>query len=197
MNQQTRPLFPSDENTGRTPRIPGLTYYANYIDGQLEAELIQRIDAEPWDTTWKRRRQLYGRDYGKQTRDRPPIPRWANVLVERLHDEGISERPFDQMLVNEYCPGQGISMHRDYLSFDRTVVSLSLLSRCIMDFYLEEANLKASLLLEPRSLLILSDDARYKWQHGIAARKSDRWQHLILPRSRRLSITFRLYKPRD
>lgn len=51
-----------------------------------------------------------------------------------------------------------------------------------------------SLLLEPRSLLVLSDEARYQWQHGIARRKNDRWHGVVIPLARRLSITFRALK---
>ena len=40
----------------------------------------------------------------------------------------------------------------------------------------------------------MSDEARYQWQHGIARRKSDRWQGAVIPRSRRLSVTLRLLK---
>jgi alkylated DNA repair dioxygenase AlkB len=98
------------------------------------------------------------------------------------------------MLVNEYVPGQGIAPHRDYAPFDRTVVSLSLLTACVMDFKQAESERRESLLLEPRSLLVLTDEARYEWQHGIAPRKSDRWQGRNLPRGRRLSVTFRLLK---
>jgi alkylated DNA repair dioxygenase AlkB len=110
--------------------------------------------------------------------------------------EGISERPFDHMLVNEYLPGQGIALHRDYSPFDRTVVSLTLLSPCVMDFRRTSDGRAESLLLEPRSLLVLSDEARYQWQHGIARRKSDRWHGIRIPRGRRLSVTFRLFKTR-
>jgi alkylated DNA repair dioxygenase AlkB len=89
--------------------------------------------------------------------------------------EKITNRAFDQLLVNEYLPGQGIALHRDYEPFDRTVVSLSLLSSCVMDFYHPARGRRESLLLEPRSLLVLCDEARYEWQHGIARRKTDRW----------------------
>lgn len=41
--------------------------------------------------------------------------------------------------------------------------------------------------LEPRSLLILKDDARYKWKHGITSRKSDNG----VKRQKRVSLTFR------
>ena len=108
--------------------------------------------------------------------------------------ERWSERPFDQMLVNEYVSGQGIAFHRDYKPFDRTVVSLSLLSPCVMDFRSPQDGRRFPLLLERRSLVVLSDEARYEWQHGIARRKNDRWDGITIPRRRRLSITFRASK---
>ena len=76
----------------------------------------------------------------------------------------------------------------------RTVVSLSLLAPCVMNFRHLESGEQQSMLLEPRSLLVLSDDARYQWQHGIARRKNDRWHGVVIPRARRLSITFRALK---
>jgi alkylated DNA repair dioxygenase AlkB len=95
------------------------------------------------------------------------------------------------MLVNEYAPGQGISSHRDYAPFGRTVVSLSLLSPCVMDFRHVPTGRQESLLLEPRSLLALADAARYEWGHGIAPRNGDVWQGMRWERDRRVSVTFR------
>jgi alkylated DNA repair dioxygenase AlkB len=189
-----RPLFPSLNDVPTVPEIPGLSYRPNYITAEDEAHFAKCIDCGSWDTTWKRRRQLYGASYGAKWEEVAAIPEWAQALIDRLHADGIGDWRFDQMLVNEYLPGQGISMHRDHEPFDRTVVSLSLLSRCIMDFRQPEANRHDSMLLEPRSLLVLSDEARYKWEHGIAARKNDRWLGEILPRRRRLSMTFRRMK---
>jgi alkylated DNA repair dioxygenase AlkB len=110
-----------------------------------------------------------------------------------MHREGISKQPFDQMLVNDYLPGQGISLHCDYKTFGGTVVSLSLLSACVMDFGQVSDKRREAILLEPRGLLILADEARNEWRHGIASRKNDRWQQTTIPRGRRLSITFRVY----
>jgi alkylated DNA repair dioxygenase AlkB len=174
--------------------VLGLFYYRTYISEPQESALAAAIDDEPWDTTWKRRRQHYGASYGSNSGAARPIPEWARFLVDQLHADGISDRPFDQMLVNEYLPGQGISMHRDYDPFDRTVVSLSLLSECAMDFRHLKSGRREAMLLERRSLLVLSDEARYEWQHGIAARKSDRWEGETIKRTRRLSVTFRLLK---
>lgn len=171
--------------------ISGLSYLAEYITEAHELQLVGAIDIGPWDTTWKRRRQLYGASYSSAAGQGTPIPEWGLSLAARMLQQGITDRPFDQMLVNEYLPGQGIALHCDYAPFDRTVVSLSLLSPCVMDFRRLIDPGKHSLLLERRSLLILSDEARYDWQHGIAPRKTDRWQGSRIPRARRLSITFR------
>jgi alkylated DNA repair dioxygenase AlkB len=63
-----------------------------------------------------------------------------------------------------------------------------------MDFCRLKDGHEESMLLEPRSLLILSDEARYEWQHGIARRKTDRCDGRAIPRARRLSVTFRVRK---
>jgi alkylated DNA repair dioxygenase AlkB len=110
------------------PDIPGLTYTPGFVDAQTERRLVDAIDRGVWDTSWERRRQLYG------------------------------------------------------------------LSACVMDFRRVKDGRREAMLLEPRSLLVLSDDARYEWEHGIARRKNDRWHGSLMPRSRRISVTFRRSK---
>jgi alkylated DNA repair dioxygenase AlkB len=187
-------LFPIEVLPADIPAIPGLSYRSEYLSRERERELVAAIDAGLWDTSWDRRRQHFGASYGSQGNQAAPIPEWATSLVAQLHLDGFSDRLFDQMLVNEYLPGQGIALHRDYEPFDRTVVSLSLLAPCVMDFRLPGTPRRETLLLERRSLLVLSDEARYEWQHGIARRKNDRWHGMTIPRARRLSVTFRLRK---
>lgn len=51
--------------------------------------------------------------------------------------------------------------------------------------------MKKQLYLPPRSLLILSGEARYKWSHGISQRKLDKVDGELLHRARRISLTFR------
>jgi alkylated DNA repair dioxygenase AlkB len=187
-------LFASEIDDPDTPGIPGLSYLREYITEHEEGELTAVIDSASWDTTWDRRRQLYGAGYGNSSSPQVPLPAWGLVLANRLHQDHLSDQLFNQMLVNEYQPGQGIALHRDYKPFDRTVVSVSLLSDVVMDFRHTQDERRFSLLLERRSALILSDEARYDWEHGIARRKNDRWQGLVIPRQRRLSVTFRFRK---
>jgi alkylated DNA repair dioxygenase AlkB len=183
-------LFAATVTDSDVPAIPGLSYRPNYLSKAEERALVEAIDSLPWDTQWRRRRQPYGGAYGKGG-TAPPIPPWGQELAERLLAEGITPVAVDHMLVNEYLPGQGIALHRDYEPYGRTVVSISLLSSCIMDFRRCQDGRQERLLLEPRSLLVLSDEARYDWEHGIAPRKKDSWHGMIVQRERRLSITFR------
>jgi hypothetical protein len=75
--------------------------------------------------------------------------------------------------------------------FTDTIISLSLGSSCVMDFTRVSTGDKISVLLEPRSIVVLKDDARYQWMHIIAARKGDLFQGEPITRERRVSLTFR------
>lgn len=176
--------------------IPGMSYQPDYIAAEAEAKLLRHIDAQPWITDLKRRVQHYGYRYSYKTGNTTgtplgPLPDWLEPYCEELHKAGMFNEKPDQVIINEYEPGQGIAPHTDRLRFDRTIASISLCSPCVMDFIHTETGEKSSLLLEPRSLLLLTDDARYLWKHGIAPRKSDRYQGQFIPRTRRISMTFR------
>ncbi len=185
-------------SAGNHPDIPGLVYIPTFIEADTEAALIANIDQQPWLHDLKRRVQHYGWRYDYKSRGITqdlhigPIPDWLGGLCEHLSADGIFSRVPDQVIINEYQPGQGISAHIDCMPcFGDTIASLSLGSACVMDFTSTTIGKKQSQLLEPRSLLVLSGDARYQWQHAIPARKGDKWQGQSNPRTRRISLTFR------
>lgn len=178
--------------------LPGLRYLPDFIDTETEAALIATIDQQPWLNDLKRRVQHYGWRYGYKARGIGQdlrigaIPDWLAGLCERMSAEGIFSRTPDQVIINEYQPGQGITAHVDCVPcFGDTIAFLSLSSACAMDFTHATTGEKQSHLLEPRSLLVLSSDARYHWQHAIPARKSYKWHGQTIPRARRISLTFR------
>ena len=121
------------------------------------------------------------------------LPQWLEGLVYRLEKEGYMPEGTDQVIVNEYQPGQGISSHIDCEPcFKETIVSLSLGSSCVMDFTNKfDRKKKFPVWLAPRSLVVLSGEARHEWLHGIATRKWDEWDECKYMRNRRVSLTFR------
>lgn len=178
--------------------ISGLRYVPDYIDAATEAALIQTIDAQTWLADLKRRVQHYGYKYDYKARSITqdlrlgPIPGWLASLCDRLLAEGIFSKRPDQVIINEYQPGQGITPHIDCVPcFSETIASISVGGSCVMEFMHPATNEKSAQFLEPRSLIVLEGAARYKWQHAIPQRKTDSWNGQKLPRGRRISLTFR------
>jgi len=119
-------------------KIPGLTYIPEYITPIQEEVFIKTIDSMPWILELKRRVQHYGYKYDYKSRSIEhrhylgSMPEWFNNICNSLMTLGISYP--DQIIVNEYLPGQGISEHIDCTScFGGTICSISLGSSCIMD----------------------------------------------------------------
>jgi alkylated DNA repair dioxygenase AlkB len=181
--------------------VPGLICLPDWIDEALAVELSAAIDSADWDSSLRRRVQHYGHryDYGRRTVSgdvpAPAMPEWARPVVDRLAAEGRMARP-DQLIVNEYLPGQGISAHVDCVPcFGPVVASVSLGSACQMDFIHPGTGLRIPVSLPPRGLCLMTGDARYTWRHAIAARRSDPGPHGRVPRARRVSLTLRTVLP--
>lgn len=179
--------------------IEGLLYEGDFLSEAEAQAIVDEIDHAAWDTTLQRRVQHYGYIYNYKNRsvsgvsEAAAFPEWILQLRRKVQQHVGVNYDFDQVIVNEYVPGQGISGHVDCIPcFDDTIVSISLISQCVMQF--SAPGEQHSLVLEPGSLLILQGEARYNWKHGIKAVKNDRWKDMILPRGRRVSVTFRKIK---
>jgi len=176
------------------PLIAGLRYVPDYLDEHTHDQLMSAVDEHPWQTSVDHRVQVYGYHYNHRERASYRIgelPTWARALAMRLRDEGHCEHIPNQLVVNDYEPGAGIFAHMDQSVFGDIVISVSLGSTCVMRFTDDRSSTAEELLLEPRSLLILTADARWHWKHEIPGRLSDMWNGSQYPRSRRVSLTFR------
>lgn len=102
------------------------------------------------------------------------MPNWLVSLEQKIKTNFNLKNSFDQVIIiNEYKPRQGILNHIDCIPcFKEVITSVSFLSSCIMQFSKDEE--KYDLLLSPRSILLLSGEARYKWKHDIKSVKNDK-----------------------
>lgn len=181
-----------------TPNIPGLSYIPDFITRDEESALISKIDEQPWLNDLKRRVQHYGYKYDYKARTvnddeyLGSLPDWQLPLCHELHRKQLFSSVPDQVIINEYMPGQGISAHVDCVPcFSDTIASLSLGSSAIMQFANPVTGEKKDVFLEERSLAVFADEARYEWTHCIPARKSDKVDGFKIERGRRVSLTFR------
>ena len=189
----------SAKNENAVTAIPGLQYIEDYVNQEQHDWLMDKIDAHRWLDDLKRHVQHYGFKYDYRARKVNydmhigELPEWLKRLSHNLQKDGYMREKADQVIVNEYKPGQGISSHIDCEPcFEGTIVSLSLGSGCVMNFTNKfDKTKKIPVWLAPRSLVVLSGEARHDWLHGIPARKSDEWDGQKHERQRRVSLTFR------
>jgi alkylated DNA repair dioxygenase AlkB len=178
--------------------IDGMKYIANFLNEEEEKELLWQIETEKWQNDLKRQVQHFGYkyDYSKKLVDKSMkienIPAWSLSIIEKMRQDGVCNVDFDQLIINKYLPGEGISKHIDCVHcFEDTIISISLGSNCIMSFENSNTCEKVNKYLERRSLLLLTGDARYIWTHSIPARKKDLYNGNLINRDTRISLTFR------
>jgi alkylated DNA repair dioxygenase AlkB len=168
----------------------GFHYQPEFLSREEESQLVQTIDQLPFTAfdfhgyIAKRRIVEYGWEYdfsSRQASRAPEIPDYLLPLRDRAAAfAGVMANHLVEAVVTEYPPGAPIGWHRDVPQFE-IIVGISLLSSCRMRLkpYRGEGKL-VSIMLEPRSLYIISGLARWKYQHSIPAVEKLRY-----------SITFR------
>ncbi|XP_049865604.1 alkylated DNA repair protein alkB homolog 8 isoform X2 [Pectinophora gossypiella] len=205
---------PNNEIVNQHANPKGLILLDNFINEEEENDFISLFDwAEMSNNLKNRQVKHYGYEfrYGSNDVDLnapllEKIPEQCDVLWKRLCEKGFDVGVPDQLTVNKYEPGQGIPCHVDKHSpFGGTILSLSLGSPVVMDWK-HHSGIQVPLKLQSRSLLIMQDEARYDWQHGIQSRMWDPVienrisdnttpfqviTHDTVPRQTRISLTFR------
>lgn len=95
--------------------IFGLFYQDDFLNSDEEKAILLQIEKEEWDSSLKRRFQHYGYiyDYKKknisQDSRKGELPDWLFALEKKIKATFNLEQSFDQVIINEYEPGQGIS----------------------------------------------------------------------------------------
>ena len=176
------------------PALPrGLEYHADFLTRDEETDLLGLFATLPFrealfrEYTARRRVVRFGHHYepsGHAWREIAPLPPLLAALRRKVAAfRGCDERDYLHVLVTEYRPGTPIGWHRDRPQYGR-VAGVSFASDCRMRFrpYDNQHDRRAVVALElaPRSLYVMEDDIRWKWQHAIPPTKGLRY-----------SVTFR------
>ncbi len=174
--------------------ISGLSYFRGFLSPDEQARIWDHVNSLPWQNDLKRQVQHYGYKYDYKARAIDPsmfvgpLPDFAIEVAQHLLAKQLVDQMPDQMIVNNYEPGQGISLHVDCEPcFGDTIVTVSLGSEYEMLFKAIHNDETKRLRLELGSVLSLRGEARFAWMHGIQSRRNEKWG----PRGRRVSLTFR------
>ena len=126
----------------------GLEYHSDFLAVSEEEGLLAHIDNSEWLTDLSRRVLHFGYkyDYTNRRLDETarigPLPEWLTQLSNMVRKAASEEakqlldphQPFEQAIINEYLPGQGIAPHIDRDCFGPIVATVSLDSAVNMDF---------------------------------------------------------------
>ncbi len=176
--------------------LPGLYLYPDAITPEIEQKIVTWLDTEgKWSNALSRRTQHYGYEYGYTARDAKPTTPITGPLLEVANWlAGCEIMNPTQCIVNEYTVDQGISAHTDAKIFGPVIASLSLLQPTNMIFTHQSQSDK-SITLMPRSVLVMTGQARSEWRHEIPKRKTVTMKdRSILKKGedyRRISLTYR------
>eukprot|EP01095_Lingulamoeba_sp_RSL-Kostka_P000854 TRINITY_DN1112_c0_g1_i1.p1 TRINITY_DN1112_c0_g1~~TRINITY_DN1112_c0_g1_i1.p1 ORF type:complete len:247 (+),score=85.60 TRINITY_DN1112_c0_g1_i1:147-887(+) len=200
-----------------TVDLPGLEYYPDFITEEEEQQILDMLDSRKWYQEIVRRQQHYGYMYYHtrhnlpllQPKDQPEETELSGTmedfdwLVERFDKLNIfpEDHPINQCLVNEYIGNQGICGHVDNPAcFGDVIAAISLKDPVYMMLRKEdEPEIFTKIFLESRSLMIMKDEVRFLFRHGITKQKKvfvpTTKQCLIRDNNfRRVSLTFREIK---
>eukprot|EP00088_Acartia_fossae_P051302 TRINITY_DN5762_c0_g1_i5.p1 TRINITY_DN5762_c0_g1~~TRINITY_DN5762_c0_g1_i5.p1 ORF type:complete len:621 (+),score=99.24 TRINITY_DN5762_c0_g1_i5:29-1891(+) len=164
---------------------PGCKLLKEFLTDEQEKKLlgyfldeVSKVDRK--DALKNRQVKHYGYEFNYETNDidadKPlpeKIPDACQHLMDALLQQGHIPETGDQMTVNVYQPGHGIPPHTDSHSCCTDwLCSVSLGSGVLMEFKNTKGQ-TCPVWLPSRSALVLKDEARYIWKHGITPRQSD------------------------
>jgi alkylated DNA repair dioxygenase AlkB len=161
------------------PSAPeGLQYSVEFLTRSEERTLLEhlsQLELQPFQFgAYEGKRRVVsfglGYDFSRQRLEAAPAPpSWLAAYIERLESSPFARRAkIAQVLITYYEPGAGIGWHRDKKQFD-LIFGLSLGGACPLRLRRKNGARwdRFTLLVEPRSLYVMSGEARSVWQHSI------------------------------
>jgi len=173
-----RALFTEIEQRLSAGEPRGFRYQEQIISEEVEASLaaeLGQLALRPFEFhgyRGDRRVVNFGLKYDFSRRSvqrAEDMPSFLDDLLNRAASfAGCGKDAFRQVGVNEYRAGAGIGWHKDKPEFG-IIVGVSLLAPSTMRFRRRHNKewIRISHTLKPRSIYILSGEARKDWEHSI------------------------------
>lgn len=185
---------------------PSIYYVPNFITELEESSIISRVNSVPrpkWTQLMNRRLQNWGGIPHPKGMIAEEIPPWLQNYLNRIKNlQLMNGKVPNHVLVNEYCPGQGIMPHVDGDLFYPTITTITCGSHTVLNFRenvatddIDEMKVPStfSLLVERKSLLVVQKDMYENFLHSIDDIRTDSISNDIA----NLSFCSRVYSPGD
>lgn len=159
--------------------ITGLWYIKKYLSyeelNMIKKKLNNEIILEPITALSNSRRVAhYGKYYSCDRtglKDAQPIPDFMNELVNssrinNLVGFDLIDKLFEQVIINEYKPGQQISYHTDHTKLYGPVIACITVGQSV-PIKFECGGIKKKINIEEGSMYIMTDESRYEWKYSL------------------------------
>ncbi|KAK6158582.1 hypothetical protein DH2020_005896 [Rehmannia glutinosa] len=177
--------------------IPGLYLVHDFVTAKEEQELLAAVDDNRWQHLAKRRVQHYGYAFCYDIRNVDTnqylgeLPSFMSPVLDRIRSFQTLDHAADISL-DQLTASPCIMEFRKYTTgvWQEKPVSSSDVEEQISG---KGSNfIRKAIYLPPRSMLLLSGEARYAWHHYIPHHKVDKVEDTLIRRgSRRVSFTLR------
>eukprot|EP01118_Nematostelium_gracile_P001942 TRINITY_DN12008_c0_g1_i1.p1 TRINITY_DN12008_c0_g1~~TRINITY_DN12008_c0_g1_i1.p1 ORF type:complete len:228 (+),score=42.04 TRINITY_DN12008_c0_g1_i1:72-755(+) len=182
------------------PVPPGVLLRSQYLTQPEQEEMKNEILTATKDAKTTSHPEFKRRIYNFYTSSgiRQRIPKTFECM-ERVHREGIIPDLPDSVQINIYENGGGCPMHTDAKSIGDSIAMFSLMSPAVMGLgkivqsqeRLPPAAIPSvRMLLVPGSLLVMRDEVRYNWEHGIVPEETTEFNGERLTNQERISVVF-------
>lgn len=144
----------------------------NFITEDEEAYIMSNIQGANYSKGVGRnsiKRYGSGIPYNSRIKSKD-LPTWSDFLLKKLTELDIK---CNSITINEYHKGQGIGPHIDSKTSGDIISVLSLAGDAVMELSLGK-EIK-TIQLPARSLLIMTEEERWKWNHSILPVKAIRF----------------------
>ncbi len=189
-------IDPASDLFASTALPPGLTYEDSFLSVDEETHLLDAVRGVPLSPadyrgfTARRRIASFGASYdfsARRLRPAPAMPAFLWPLRDRIAARlQVPPERLVHALITEYAVGTPLGWHRDTPEFE-AVAGVSLAGACEMRWRRYPPQPRAAtftLVVAPRSLYVMTGEARWGWQHSVAATPA-----------LRTSITLRTLRP--
>lgn len=176
----------------------GLYYFEDAVPKKLYTEIVrwlEHLNLESVSSVGSRKVAQFGYQYEYKKRnvkrleivDLPDILVETRDLLNQYIDFSRGDATyFNQVLINRYLPGEGISAHIDAPSLFKGAIACFTIGSGVEIEFTRDTELYR-LYVKPNSLYVMTGESRYEWKHAIRPRLKD--DKMI--RGVRYSITFR------
>lgn len=158
--------------------INGLWYIENYLTKeeliQIKTALQSNVKLQPLGNAYSRKVAHYGYYYsydrsGLREADEIPVDFSKLVDADRINklvEEFLITKPFEQLIINEYKPGQQIGYHTDHISQFGPIIICLTVGQSVPIKFKFNSDVKILQIAEG-SAYIMTGDSRYKWKHSL------------------------------